>query len=104
MKKVWIFAAATTAALAAIAALAHKKEQETEEVLEPSADMPEETAAPVVLEEGDDEDIYYWAEKGGVWHSIADCSYLARTPEIRSGTVEAAKRAGKHRACASCAR
>ena len=105
MKKTWIILAAG-AAVAALAALSRKKEAEEEYnalLCEEDPACCENQGAREIVQEPEAEDTYYWAQKGGVWHSVANCGYLTRTSQIQSGTIEQAQRAGKTRACSSCA-
>mgnify|MGYP006939726089 CR=1 FL=1 len=44
----------------------------------------------------------YWVESGKVWHTTDKCSTLSRSKDIMSGTVDAAKAAGKERVCKRC--
>ena len=43
-----------------------------------------------------------WVESGKVWHTTDKCSTLSRSKYIMSGTVDAAKNAGKERVCKRC--
>ena len=106
MKKGWILATAGVA-LAGLAAWAIRSTKEESGQSAPLCDC-EENAAPTPLDRQEtkpeaDEDIYYWAQKGGVWHSVSNCGYLAHTDNVQSGTLEQARQAGKKRACSSCA-
>ena len=47
-------------------------------------------------------DVVYWTEGGSVWHNTKDCSALARSKNIISGSVHDAVRAGKERVCKKC--
>lgn len=44
----------------------------------------------------------YWTEKGKCWHTTKGCSTLSRSKNIKSGTVQQAKDAGKTKACSKC--
>ena len=106
MKKAWILATAGVA-LAGLAAWALRSTKEEHGQSAPVYD-DKENADPAPLDRQEtepeaDEDVYYWAQKGGVWHSVSDCGYLTRTENIQSGTLEQARQAGKTRACSSCA-
>ena len=46
----------------------------------------------------------YWTKKGSVWHRFRNCSYLSKSKEIESGSVEDAIEAGKEKLCSSCAK
>ena len=47
-------------------------------------------------------DVVYWTEGGSVWHNTKDCSALARSKNIISGSVHDAVEAGKERVCKKC--
>ena len=47
-------------------------------------------------------DLVYWTESGGVWHTFRDCSYLKKSKEIESGSVEKALESGKAKLCSAC--
>ena len=46
----------------------------------------------------------YWTKSGSVYHSHEDCSYLLKSKNILSGTVEEAQAARKPRLCSTCAK
>lgn len=67
---------------------------------------PETTAAPSTTSQSSSSDrktgTVYWVESGKVWHTTDKCSTLSRSKYIMSGTVDAAKNAGKERVCKRC--
>jgi len=70
---------------------------------------PEPTNPPVVDPPAEDpppsEDqgyIVYWVPGGQVYHSTTGCRSLARSSDIRSGTLQDAINAGKDRPCKNC--
>ena len=67
---------------------------------------PETTAAPSTTSQSSSSDrktgTVYWVESGKVWHTTDKCSTLSRSKDIMSGTVDAAKNAGKERVCKRC--
>ena len=67
---------------------------------------PETTAAPTMTSQSSSSDrktgTVYWVESGKVWHTTDKCSTLSRSKYIMSGTVDAAKNAGKERVCKRC--
>ncbi len=63
----------------------------TSQQIESSATFNETTVAVV-----------YWTEGGSVWHNTKDCSALARSKNIMSGSVHDAVEAGKERVCKKC--
>ena len=48
------------------------------------------------------EDTVFWTAGGSVWHVTAECSALAKSKSVSSGTEEQAKEAGKSRVCKRC--
>ena len=46
--------------------------------------------------------VVYWTSGGEVRHSTKDCPSLKRSTNIRSGSIEQARAAGKNRACRNC--
>ena len=48
------------------------------------------------------EDTVFWTVSGSVWHVTAECSALAKSKSVSSGTEEQAKQAGKSRVCKRC--
>ena len=48
------------------------------------------------------EDAVFWTVSGSVWHVTAECSALAKSKSVLSGTEEQAKQAGKSRVCKRC--
>ena len=46
--------------------------------------------------------VVYWTESGSVWHNKKDCSALARSKIIMSGSTHDAVEAGKERVCKRC--
>ena len=48
------------------------------------------------------EDTVFWTAGGSVWHVTAECSALAKSKSVLSGTEEQAKQAGKSRVCKRC--
>ena len=48
------------------------------------------------------EDAVFWTVSGSVWHVTAECSALAKSKSVSSGTEEQAKQAGKSRVCKRC--
>ena len=50
----------------------------------------------------DDSNTVYWTSGGTVWHTRRDCSYLKKSKNILSGTVEEAISEGKNKLCSSC--
>ena len=48
------------------------------------------------------EDAVFWTAGGSVWHVTAECSALAKSKSVLSGTEEQAKQAGKSRVCKRC--
>ena len=48
------------------------------------------------------EDTVFWTAGGSVWHVTAECSALAKSKSVSSGTEEQAKQAGKSRVCKRC--
>ena len=48
------------------------------------------------------EDAVFWTMSGSVWHVTAECSALAKSKSVLSGTEEQAKQAGKSRVCKRC--
>ncbi|MBE6659539.1 MAG: hypothetical protein E7604_14000 [Ruminococcaceae bacterium] len=50
----------------------------------------------------DAEGTVYWTSGGSVWHVTADCSALAKSKSVNSGTEAQAAAAGKSRACKRC--
>ena len=48
------------------------------------------------------EDAVFWTVSGSVWHVTAECSALAKSNSVLSGTEEQAKQAGKSRVCKRC--
>ena len=48
------------------------------------------------------EDTVFWTVSGSVWHVTAECSALAKSKSVLSGTEEQAKQAGKSRVCKRC--
>ena len=48
------------------------------------------------------EDAVFWTAGGSVWHVTAECSALAKSKSVSSGTEEQAKQAGKSRVCKRC--
>ena len=75
--------------------------EEAENAPEEAPDVaPDET----VEEESDEAlEVCYYTENGSVWHADRDCSYLKRSQNVLSGSVEGAAIAGKNRPCSSCA-
>lgn len=67
---------------------------------------PDTTAAPSTTSQSSSSDrktgTVYWVESGKVWHTTDKCSTLSRSKYIMSGTVDAAKNAGKERVCKRC--
>ncbi len=67
---------------------------------------PETTSAPSTTAQSSSSDrktgTVYWVESGKVWHTTDKCSTLSRSKDIMSGTVDAAKAAGKERVCKRC--
>ena len=58
----------------------------------------------IVTESAEPSDDYqsetvYWTPSGSVWHTDPNCSSLARSKDVRSGTVA---QSGKQRACKIC--
>lgn len=50
----------------------------------------------------DDTNTVYWTSGGTVWHTRRDCSYLQKSKNVLSGTVEEAISEGKKKLCSSC--
>ena len=48
------------------------------------------------------EETVFWTAGGSVWHVTAECSALAKSKSVLSGTEEQAKQAGKSRVCKRC--
>ena len=48
------------------------------------------------------EETVFWTAGGSVWHVTAECSALAKSKSVSSGTEEQAKQAGKSRVCKRC--
>lgn len=48
------------------------------------------------------EDAVFWTVSGSVWHVTAECSALAKSKSVSSGTEEQAKQVGKSRVCKRC--
>ena len=46
--------------------------------------------------------VYYWTEKGSVWHTWKDCGYLSGSLTVFEGCVDDAIAAGKERPCSRC--
>ena len=46
--------------------------------------------------------IYYWTEKGSVWHTWKDCGYLSGSLTVFEGSADDAIAAGKERPCSRC--
>ena len=50
----------------------------------------------------EDEDTVFWTVSGSVWHVTAECSALAKSKSVLSGSEGQAKQAGKTRVCKRC--
>ena len=48
------------------------------------------------------EDTVWWTDGGSVWHVTRECSALAKSKSVRSGTAADAEAVGKTRACKRC--
>ena len=48
------------------------------------------------------EETVFWTAGGSVWHVTAECSALAKSKSVSSGTEEQAQQAGKSRVCKRC--
>ena len=44
----------------------------------------------------------FWTDGGSVWHVTAECSALAKSKSVLSGSESQAMQAGKTRACKRC--
>lgn len=94
----------TTAAPETVRAPETTKAPETK--VQETTKAPETTAAPSTTSQSSSSDrktgTVYWVESGKVWHTTDKCSTLSRSKYIMSGTVDAAKNAGKERVCKRC--
>lgn len=94
----------TTAAPETVRAPETTKAPETK--VQETTKSPETTAAPSTTSQSSSSDrktgTVYWVESGKVWHTTDKCSTLSRSKYIMSGTVDAAKNAGKERVCKRC--
>lgn len=94
----------TTAAPETVRAPETTKAPETK--VQETTKAPETTAAPSTTSQSSSSDrktgTVYWVESGKVWHTTDKCSTLSRSKDIMSGTVDAAKAAGKERVCKRC--
>ena len=94
----------TTAAPETVRAPETTKVPETQ--VQETTKAPETTAAPSTTSQSSSSDrktgTVYWVESGKVWHTTDKCSTLSRSKYIMSGTVDAAKNAGKERVCKRC--
>lgn len=94
----------TTAAPETVRAPETTKAPETK--VQETTKAPETTAAPSTTSQSSSSDrktgTVYWVESGKVWHTTDKCSTLSRSKDIMSGTVDAAKNAGKERVCKRC--
>ena len=94
----------TTAAPETVRAPETTKAPETK--VQETTKAPETTAAPSTASQSSSSDrktgTVYWVESGKVWHTTDKCSTLSRSKYIMSGTVDAAKNAGKERVCKRC--
>ena len=77
-----------------------KTESPTEIVTE---EITSEEAITTETEDPSNEasEIVFWTEKGGVWHTSANCRYI-KNSEVISGTVNEAIESGKERLCSVC--
>ena len=48
------------------------------------------------------EDTVWWTDGGSVWHMTRECSALAKSKSVRSGSAADAEAVGKTRACKRC--
>ena len=94
----------TTAAPETVRAPETTKAPETK--VQETTKAPETTAEPSTTSQSSSSDrktgTVYWVESGKVWHTTDKCSTLSRSKDIMSGTVDAAKAAGKERVCKRC--
>ena len=94
----------TTAAPETVRAPETTKAPETK--AQETTKAPETTSAPAATSQSSSSDrktgTVYWVESGKVWHTTDKCSTLSRSKDIMSGTVDAAKAAGKERVCKRC--
>ena len=66
----------------------------------PTTKGQEETRTPET--EPPEDGVYYWTEKGNVWHTRRDCSYLSESKDVFEGSIDNAVEAGKERPCSRC--
>ena len=110
-------AAATTSEIEESAAVLLARETESEqsesvaqstiganEIAEPIAETDAATEAEVLTSTEAPADVsnaetVYWTVNGSVWHTDRNCSALAKSKEVLSGTVE---ESGKERGCKLC--
>ncbi len=53
-------------------------------------------------ERNENADVVYWTKSGYTWHISINCSYLKKSDNILSGSVEDAVEAGKTKVCSRC--
>ena len=66
----------------------------------PTTKQQEDTKSPETAPPEDG--VYYWTEKGSVWHTLRDCSYLSESQNVFEGSMDNAVVAGKERPCSRC--
>ena len=73
--------------------------------IQSTASLSSSTTSPLVTSSASQEQqagVVYWTAGGSVYHLRRDCSTLARSTDILSGSVDSAHKAGKANACKKC--